>query len=294
MRRGTHGTKRNWSDPLDRVQAQNRTWWESTPMAYDWLAAGSTRPDAAWFTAQDQLSIEAHRFFATTQIPYDRVIPFSELAGKNVLEIGVGSGLHSELMARAGATVWGIDLTDSAVALTRHRFDGKQLGGRFDVWDAEQPRAEFDGRFDFIWSWGVIHHSSRTARIVRNVARWLTDGGRFAGMVYHRDSTSAAVSLIVDGVCRLRLLSQSVDETLWRGTDGFSARFYPAEQWRDLLLGFFEDASVRVSGQDADAVPLPRWLRRPIIARLSHERIARILARVGGFVIFDAGRPLRS
>jgi hypothetical protein len=42
----------------------------------------------------------------------------------------------------------------------------------------------------------------------------------------------------------------------------FTSRHYPADQWRDLLLGFFEDASVDVSGYESDAVPLPRTLRR--------------------------------
>ena len=205
-------------------------------MTYDWRAARSSGHDLAWFAEQDRLSVEAHRFFASEHVPYDRLIPFSDLKGKEVLEIGVGAGLHSELMARAGAIVHGVDLTDRAVEATRRRFALKDLDGRFERWDAEQPRRDFDRRFDFIWSWGVIHHSSRTARIVRNVSNWMTDGGRFGGMVYHRNSTAATVATLLDGIFRFRLLSQSVDETLWRSTDGFSARFYPSEQWRDLLL----------------------------------------------------------
>ena len=27
------------------------------------------------------------------------------------------------------------------------------------------------GAFDFVWSWGVIHHSSSTGRVVREIAR---------------------------------------------------------------------------------------------------------------------------
>jgi 2-polyprenyl-3-methyl-5-hydroxy-6-metoxy-1,4-benzoquinol methylase len=294
MRSGTHGEKRLASDSLDAVQQRNRGWWEQTPMTYDWSMASSKDRSLAWFDEQDKLNVEAHRFFATDRQPFDRLIPFEQLRGKRVLEIGVGAGFHSELMARAGANVTGIDLTDAAVATARRRFELKGLDGRFLQWDAEQPSTDFKAGFDFVWSWGVIHHSSRTGRIVRNVAGWLKDEGRFAGMVYHRQSMSAAVAVALDGVMRGKLWSGSVDETLWRSTDGFSARFYPAEIWRDFLLGFFAEAAVDVSGLESDILPLPRALRKAVVRRISVNRARALLARWGSFVTFDASRPLRA
>ncbi len=132
-----------------------------------------------------------------------------------------------------------------------------------------------------------------TARIVRNVAHWLRDDGAFAGMVYHRDSTPLTVAIIRQWLLRGKLLTYSLDEALWRNTDGFSARFYPAEQWRDLLLGFFQEASVTVTGQDSD-LPVPRRLRKLVTARLSDARKQRALSRLGGFIVFSARAPLRS
>jgi len=293
MRSGTHGEKRLGGDSLDAVQQRNRGWWERTPMTYDWSAASPNDRGVAWFDEQDRLNVEAHRFFATDQHPFDRLIPFEQIRGKRVLEIGVGAGFHSELMARAGADVTGIDLTDAAVSTARRRFDLRGLQGRFLQWDAEQPSPDFQGRFDFIWSWGVIHHSARTGRIVRNVASWLNDTGRFAGMVYHRESMSAAAAVVLDGLLRGKLWSGSIDETLWRSTDGFSARFYPAEIWRDFLLGFFEDAAVDVSGLESDILPLPRALRKAVVRRISPRRARAMLARWGSFVTFDATHPLR-
>lgn len=293
MRSGTHGDKRLGSDSLEAVQQQNRGWWESTPMTYDWRAAPPGERNLEWFNEQDRLNVEAHRFFATDRTPFDRLIPFADLRGRRVLEIGVGAGFHAELMARAGAEVTGIDLTDAAVATARRRFDLKGLEARFLRWDAEQAFDEFDHRFDLIWSWGVIHHSARTARIVRNVASWLADSGRFAGMVYHREAMSSAAALFLHGVLRGKLWSKSIDELLWRSTDGFSARFYPAELWRDLLIGFFDDASVEVAGLESDVLPVPRPLRKILLGRLSANRTRSLLARWGSFVTFNAERPLR-
>jgi 2-polyprenyl-3-methyl-5-hydroxy-6-metoxy-1,4-benzoquinol methylase len=294
MRSGTHGEKRLGSDSLEAVQDRNRGWWERTPMTYDWTAVAPGDRTLAWFDEQDRLNVEAHRFFATDRVPFDRLIPFGSLRGKRVLEIGVGAGFHAELMARAGADVTGIDLTDAAIATAQRRFELKRLDARFLRWDAEQPYHEFERGFDFIWSWGVIHHSARTGRIVRNVASWLKDPGRFAGMVYHRESMSAAAAVVLDGVLRGKLWSGSIDETLWRSTDGFTARFYPSELWRDFLLGFFEDATVAVSGLESDILPVPRALRKTLLRRISPRHARALLARWGSFVTFEAARPLHT
>lgn len=291
---GTHGEKREGTDTLEHVQQGNRAWWESTPMTYDWRGESALEPlTDAWFDDQDRRSVSAHAHFATDRIPFDRFIPYAELAGREVLEIGVGSGFHAELIARAGARVTGIDLTESAIERTRARFALRGLEGTFERWDAEQPREEFERRFDFVWSWGVIHHSSRTARIVRNVERWTGEEGAFAGMVYHRGAVSAGVALLREGILRGGLRTRTVDEILWQSTDGYSARFYPAEQWRDLLLAFFEEADVEVNGIESDAVPLPRRLRERVAPHVPERLRERVQRRAGSFVTFTARRPVR-
>jgi 2-polyprenyl-3-methyl-5-hydroxy-6-metoxy-1,4-benzoquinol methylase len=291
---GAHGPKRRNHQDLRQVQAGNVAWWDSTPMNYDWgqsYADAKSRQD--WFNGQDQRFMSAASHFATDEVPFDRFIPYSRLAGKEVLEIGTGSGFHSQLMAAAGASITGIDITETAIAVTKERFGLKALDGHFERWDAEQPRPDFQRRFDFVWSWGVIHHSSRTARIVRNVAGWLKDAGEFRGMVYHRDSLPATLALIGHGVIRGRLLSRTADEILWSSTDGFSARFYSLDQWRDLLMGFFDASDVGVTGQMSDILPVPRRLRTRIAARVSASWRDRNLAKFGSFITFQASQPVR-
>src|ERR1035437_10053920 len=112
-RTGRHGVKRHDSDQLERVQAGNRAWWEATPMTYGWRDGSPVPLSLEWFDEQDQRSIAAHHHFADNTDPLDRLIPYESLRGKEVLEIGIGAGLYSELLARAGAHVTGIDLTDA-------------------------------------------------------------------------------------------------------------------------------------------------------------------------------------
>lgn len=292
MLAGSHGTKRLDNEALDQVQVQSRQWWESTPMTYDWRRGAQVEPlTNSWFDDQDERFLAAAGFYATDRLPFDRFIPFCDLQGKDVLEIGIGSGLHAELMARAGANVTGIDLTRTAVERTRMRFEVRHLEGRFFQCDAEQPALPLRRSFDFVWSWGVVHHSSRTALIVRNVHHWLREDGTFAGMVYHRDSVNGAALLACDWIFKRMALAHSVDEALWRGTDGYMARFYPSEQWRDLLLGFFHGASVEVVGQKSEALPLPPPLRHVLLRLVSDATAHAILRRFGSFVTFEARRP---
>ncbi|MBV9173904.1 MAG: class I SAM-dependent methyltransferase [Chloroflexi bacterium] len=260
-------------------------------MNYDWRHAGNDEAlQAGWFEAQDRAFLSAAAFYAMDERPFDRFIRFPELKDKDVLEIGTGAGLHAQLLAEAGARVTGIDLTPAAVARTQRRFQLRELPGRFLEWDAEADRPEFAEAFDFVWSWGVIHHSARTARVVRNVHHWLRPSGAFAGMVYHRDSVNAAALVARDWVLKRGALAHSVDEALWRGTDGYMARFYPADQWRDLLLGFFEHATVAVTGQKSDVLPLPRPLRRVFLSMIPDDLAHRVVARVGSCLTFEA-RP---
>ena len=289
---GLHGLKRSDADPLDAVQAANRAWWERSPMTYDWRgSAGLEWGSPAWFDDQDRRSDEQHAHFLAGGPAFELLLADALWAGREVLEIGIGSGYHAELLARRGAQVTGIDLAGPAVDLTRKRFAIKNLSGTFDAWDAERDRPDFQRRFDLIWSWGVIHHSAHTARIVRNAQRWLRGDGQFAGMVYHRDSMRLPVALARDWVIRRNWRAHSVDEALWRSTDGFSARFYPADQWRDLLLAFFECAETSVQGLDVDLIPLPQPFRRLLWRRLSPSAQERGLARLGHFLLFRARCP---
>src|SRR6185312_16030397 len=142
---------------------------------------------AEWFNAIDQRFIQGARLYGTHQRPFDRIIPFDRIAGAEVLEIGCGMGLHTELMTRAGARVTAIDLSPTSVEATRTRLKLKGLDAKVVAGDTE--KMPFDpGSFDFVWSWGVIHHSSRTGRVVREIARVSRPQTECRIMVYSRSS----------------------------------------------------------------------------------------------------------
>jgi SAM-dependent methyltransferase len=199
-------------------------------------------------------------------------------------------GLHTQTLASAGADVTAVDITSTAVEATTSRLALQGLHANVLRCDAENlPFAA--GAFDFVWSWGVIHHSSRTARIVREIARVLNKSGSCRVMVYNREGMPARISFVVDHILQGGFLRRSFEETLYRSTDGFSARFYVREQFEDLFRAFFNDVSSEICGQESDAIPLPSRLRRWVLAVVPDSYLVRAQAKRGAFLFVKASRP---
>jgi 2-polyprenyl-3-methyl-5-hydroxy-6-metoxy-1,4-benzoquinol methylase len=276
----------------DDVQRGNRSWWSENPMTYDWHGdVSSVRGTREWFDEIDRRFVEASRPYLTSQRPFDRIMP-DDLRGRQVLEIGCGMGLHSLELARRGAKVHAVDLTEVAVASTQARM--KEFGMDAAVRCADAESLPYDDQtFDFVWSWGVIHHSARTARIVREIARVLKPDGQVRVMVYNREGRIARFVLFRHHVLGGGFIRHSSDETLWRWSDGYSARFYLKEQFEDMFRGFFEEVSSVVLGQESDVVPLPRQVRGMIASQIPERRKVAIASRIGGFLFLTAANPLR-
>jgi SAM-dependent methyltransferase len=104
-----------------------------------------------------------------------------DVAGKLVLDAGVGIGRHSEVLARWGATVVAVDLSRSVhVARANLARFGNAVVMKADILDLPfRP-----GSFDFVISIGVIHHTPLPQQCVAHLSRLLRPGGELAVWVY--------------------------------------------------------------------------------------------------------------
>src|SRR5436190_1215369 len=121
-------------------------------------------------------------FFDFYPYVFDHV-RLSELAGKDVLEVGLGYGSLSQQIADSGARFCGLDIAQGPVEMVRHRLRQARLPGR-----AEQGNilaAPFqDGSFDRIVSIGCFHHTGDMRKAVAECWRLLRPGGSLMVMVY--------------------------------------------------------------------------------------------------------------
>src|SRR5665213_1220725 len=210
-----------------RWQAANKLWWESTPMRYDWREKIAAAPGTTdYYRAIDARFLSAVRkFMPWKNLPFEQLIPFSGLRAKDVLEIGTGQGTHAQLIAPHCRSFTGIDITQASSRQAADRLAHFGIAGRVLEMDAEKM-AFPDASFDFIWSWGAIHHSADTSRILAEMNRVLRPGGEAVVMVYHRSWWHFYVGGLLRGIFRNRLRGANLHTITQGATDGAIARYY--------------------------------------------------------------------
>ncbi|HEX5631988.1 MAG TPA: class I SAM-dependent methyltransferase [Gemmatimonadales bacterium] len=118
-----------------------------------------------------------------------RALVGGDLAGRSFLDIGCGSGLHAAAALRLGArSVQAIDLDPDSVTATRETL-GRLAPDR--EWSVEQRSvfelpAEWSGRFDVTYSWGVLHHTGAMWTAIDAAARTVAPRGRFVVALYRK------------------------------------------------------------------------------------------------------------
>jgi 2-polyprenyl-3-methyl-5-hydroxy-6-metoxy-1,4-benzoquinol methylase len=149
---------------------------------------------------------------ATAEASLKEMLDCEDLNRKRFLDIGSGSGLFSLAARRLGATVHSFDFDSNSFSCTqelrRRYFPGDQN------WRVEQGSAlDADyvstlGRFDIVYSWGVLHHTGEMWRALGNAAIPVAKGGKLFIAIYNdTGSQSRRWHWIKKTYCRLpRLL----------------------------------------------------------------------------------------
>ncbi|MGD9561926.1 MAG: class I SAM-dependent methyltransferase [Pyrinomonadaceae bacterium] len=275
-------------------QEANRYWWENHPMRYDFSESVEVQEfSREFYTEIDRRFFrDAAAYLPYKEIPFDGLIDFGSLAEKDVLEIGVGMGSHAQLLAPRSKTFTGIDLTSYAIESTSARmnvFGLERPGVKVVRMDAE--KLEFDDNsFDFIWSWGVIHHSSNTRQILREMHRVLRPGGTATTMVYHRNFWNYYVySGFFGGIVKRHLFrTGSLHKVRQTEIDGALARFYTVPEWRSMVSEFFTVKDVRIMGSKTELIPLPSGKLKDLMLSATPDAAGRLFTnscRLGTFLV---------
>ena len=113
---------------------------------------------------------------------------FNLLKGLNVLEVGFGLGSDAVLLAKSSKNYFGTDLSEVSYEVTSLRLKLYGLENtNLKVGSSTNLDYE-DSYFDFVYSWGVIHHSGNLKKSLEEIYRVLKNGGRSKIMVYNKDS----------------------------------------------------------------------------------------------------------
>ena len=116
------------------------------------------------------------------------MLQVENLSGKSFLDIGSGSGIFSLAAKRLGARVHSFDYDPESVACT------KELRRRYFNGDSDWTIEEGSvldanylhslGKFDIVYSWGVLHHTGQMWRAFENISDMVSAGGKLFIAIY--------------------------------------------------------------------------------------------------------------
>lgn len=288
----------------EELKARSKDWWSNHSQDYvdpgemDHLGIDADISDEELLVLLDKLdwNFALDGYFAQSRGGdlFSGLLPKS-LKGKKVLEVGCGLGAHTEALCRLGGEVTSIDIAPMSVNVTQRRLELKGLSARIMEADAEELPFS-DSSFDFIWSWGVIHHSPDTARCAREISRVLRPGGQLAIMLYHRNSLYNWINVVFRyGILQGKLLSMSVQELHNRYTDGKAldgaplSKYYTAREVRESLFPDF-DFKVQTAFEQKHAVSFlaPNAKRRSFEQAIPDALYTKLWSRLGFLLYSEA------
>jgi 2-polyprenyl-6-hydroxyphenyl methylase/3-demethylubiquinone-9 3-methyltransferase len=154
------------------------------------------------------------------------------LSGARVLDVGCGGGILAEAMARKGAAVTGIDLSEKALKVAQLHLHESRLEIAYEAVSADDLAARATARFDVVTCMELLEHVPDPDAMVAACAKLARPGGRVFFSTINRNPKAYALA-VIGAEYILRLLP--------RGTHDY-ARFIKPSQ----LARWCRDAGLRV------------------------------------------------
>lgn len=154
------------------------------------------------------------------------------LFGKKVIDIGCGGGILAESMARKGADVTGIDLSEKALKVADLHSLESEIAMRYMQISAEDMAAQEPGQYDVVTCMEMLEHVPDPASIVKATATLVKPGGHVFFSTLNRNPKSWLFA-VVGAEYLLRMLP--------KGTHDYAKFITPAE-----LSQFVRDAGLTV------------------------------------------------
>lgn len=143
---------------------------------------------------------------------------------KTIIDIGCGGGILTECLAKAGAHVTGIDMSEAGIAVAKQHAKENELSINYQKIPAETFAEQHSHQFDIVTCMEMLEHVPDPSRVIAACATLLKPGGKCFISTINRNMKSYLLA-ILGAEYVLRLLP--------RGTHEYAKFIRPSElrQW---------------------------------------------------------------
>ena len=173
---------------MENSNQKNKSYWDKNPMTY--------KPFDDEFSERILDNQEDFKYLNDFYLKenfylnsfFSNLYNSNFLEGLNVLDIGCGWGSSTFHLSKFSNKVTSIDISPVAVEGAKKNITLNDIKN-IQIIEMDAEKLEFPGSsFDYLFSWGVIHHSSKPKKVYEEIYRVLKSGSKGSIMVYNKSS----------------------------------------------------------------------------------------------------------
>ena len=235
--------------------SKNKEYWDKNPMTYKPFNRVELFPkEFSERELKNKMDFDLlNNFYLKENLYLDKFFrglnQINFLKDSSVLDIGCGWGSSTKYLSKFSKKVTSIDISSVAIAGAKKNLSFTDIKN-FELFEMDAQNLSFkDNSYDFIYSWGVIHHSAEPEKIIKQLYRVLKNGGKGTIMVYNRNS----LRFWLLGFYQLYLRRQILKGYSWSNiakkfTDGYYHKHYVPKQLKnEFLSNGFSEATIKIS-----------------------------------------------